>query len=224
MNKNILYIHGANMSPVSFAYIQKTIGKHKGVTPEYSIEKPIEKNIKRIARLARKAFGDEQFDIVSHSLGGIIAFMLLKTRLKIVRIVTLSTPLGGSKAAASLRFMYPNYQLYKDIAPDADTIKKVNNIKLKVPVLSIVTTGGKSKIPFMAEENDTVVTVSSQTNSDNPEYYFVDLNHFEVLMSEEVTKKIQSFLWEKRGKNWKNLMLANDAMKNLLLQVRSKSP
>ena len=221
MNKNILYIHGANMSPVSFAFIQKALGKHNALTPEYSIEKPIEKNIKKIARLTRKAFGDKQFDIISHSLGGIIAFMLLKTRLNIVKIVTLSTPLGGSEAAASLRFMYPNYQLYKDIAPNADTIKKVNNIKLKIPVLSIVTTGGKSKIPFMAEENDTVVTVSSQTTSDNPEYYFVDLNHFEVLMSEEVTKKIKSFLYEKSGRNWKNVTFANDAMKNLLLPMRS---
>ena len=137
------------------------------------------------------------------------------------KAVPATSPPGGSKAAASLRFMYPNYQLYKDIAPDGDTIQKVNNIKLKVPVLSIVTTGGKSKIPFMAEENDTVVTVSSQTTSDNPEYYFVDLNHFEVLMSEEVTKKIKSFLYEKRGRNWKIVSFANDAMKNLLLPVKS---
>ena len=86
MNKNILYIHGANMSAVSFAFIQKNIGKHKGVSPEYSIEKPVEKNIKRIARLARKAFGDEQFDIISHSLGGIIAFMLLKMRIIIIKM------------------------------------------------------------------------------------------------------------------------------------------
>ena len=127
MKKNILYIHGANMSPVSFTLIQTNMGTHNALSPEYSIEKPVDKNIKRIARLARKRFGNEPFDIVSHSLGGIIAILLLRTRLHIGKIVTISTPLGGSEAAASLRYMYPRYQLYKDIDPSSDIIKKANN-------------------------------------------------------------------------------------------------
>ena len=221
MKKNILYIHGANMSPVSFTLIQTTMGSHKAVTPQYSIEKPLEKNLKRIAQLARKEFKDRQFDIISHSLGGIIAILLLKTRLDIGKIVTISTPLGGSEAAASLRFMYPTYQLYKDIDPSSDIIKKANNMKLTVPVLSIVTTGGNSTIPFMSEENDTIVTVASQTASDNPEYYYADLNHFEVLMSKEVAYKIKLFLDGKSGRKWGNSSLSNDTMKDLLFRVRS---
>ncbi len=218
MKKNILYIHGANMSPVSFTFIQTAMGSHNAVAPEYSIEKPVEKNLKRIARLTRKEFGEEPFDIISHSLGGIIAILLLGTRLHIGRIVTLSTPLGGSEAAASLRYMYPRYQLYKDIEPRSDIIKKANNQKLKVPVLSVITTGGNSSIPFMKEDNDTVVTVASQTVSDNPEYYYVDLNHFEVLLSMEVADKIKLFLG---GESKRKYMLPNVAMKDLLSRVRS---
>ena len=218
MKKNILYIHGANMSPVSFTFIQTAMGSHNAVAPEYSVEKPVETNLKRIARLARKEFEDEPFDIISHSLGGIIAILLLRTRLHIGRIVTLSTPLGGSEAAASLRYMYPRYQLYKDIAPSSDIIKKANNQKLKVPVLSVITTGGNCSIPFMKEDNDSVVTVASQTVSDNPDFYYVDLNHFEVLLSEEVTDKIKSFL---DGESRRNFMLPNVAMKDLLSRVRS---
>jgi pimeloyl-ACP methyl ester carboxylesterase len=218
MKKNILYIHGANMSPVSFTLIQTTMGSHNAVAPEYSIENPVDKNVKRIARLARKEFKDEPFDIISHSLGGIIAILLLRTRLHIGRIVTISTPLGGSEAAASLRYMYPRYQLYKDIDPNSDIIKKANNQKLKVPVLSVITTGGNSSIPFMKEDNDTIVTVASQTASDNPEFYYVDLNHFEVLLSEEVAEKIKLFL---DGETKRNYMLPSLAMKDLLSRVRS---
>ena len=191
------------------------------MAPQYSVENPLEKNIKRITRLARKEFKDQQFDIVSHSLGGIIAIMLLKTKLNIAKIVTISTPLGGSEAAASLRFMYSTYQLYKDISPGSDIIKKAKNMKLKVPVLAIVTTGGNSCIPFMSEENDTIVTVASQAAADNPEYYYVDLNHFEVLMSGEVANKIKSFINGKSERKWENSVLSNDSMKNLILRVRS---
>ena len=218
MKKNILYIHGANMSPVSFTLIQTIIGSHNALAPVYSIDKPLDKNIRRIARLARKEFREEPFDIISHSLGGIIAILLLRTRLNIGRIVTLSTPLGGSEAAASLRYMYPRYQLYKDIDPSSDIIKKANNQKLKVPVLSVITTGGNSTTPFMKEDNDTVVTVSSQTASDNPEFYYIDLNHFEVLLSVEVADKIKSFL---DGECRRNYMFPTVAMKDLLSRVRS---
>ena len=218
MKKNILYIHGANMSPVSFTLIQTTVGTHNAVAPEYSIESPVEKNVKRITRLARKEFKNEPFDIISHSLGGIIAILLLKTRLRIGRIVTISTPLGGSEAAATLRYMYPGYQLYKDIDPSSDIIKKANNQKLKVPVLSVITTGGNCTIPFMKEDNDTIVTVASQTVSDNPEFYYVDLNHFEVLLSVEVADKIKLFL---DGESKRNFVLPNVAMKDLLSRVRS---
>ena len=216
MKKNILYIHGANMSPVSFTLIQSNMGSHKAVSPEYSIEKPVESNVKRIARLARKEFKDEPFDIVSHSLGGIISILLLRTRLNIEKVVTISTPLGGSEAAASLRYMYPKYQLYKDINPSSDIIKKANSIKLKVPVLSVITTGGNCTIPFMTEDNDTIVTVASQTVSDNPEYYYVDLNHFEVLLSVEVADKIKVFL---NGEDEQKRR--NGTMKELLTRVKA---
>ncbi len=218
MKKNILYIHGANMSPVSFTLIQTTLGSHNAVAPVYSIEKPLDKNIKRIARLARKEFKQEPFDIISHSLGGIIAILLLRTRLNIGRMVTISTPLGGSEAAASLRYMYPRYQLYKDIDPSSDIIKKANNQKLKVPVLSVITTGGNSTIPFMKEDNDTIVTVASQTVSENPEFFYSDLNHFEVLLSLEVADKIKIFL---DGECRRNYILPTVAMKDLLARVRS---
>jgi len=183
------------MSPVSFSVIKKTLGRHKALAPTYSVEAPLENNIKKIARLARKDFGDKEFDIISHSLGGIIALLLLKTKLNIRKVVTISTPFGGSEEASYLRYMYPAYQLFKDISPSSEMIRKANNIELTVPVLSIVSTGGKSKVPFLKEENDTIVTVSSQTASNHREYYYVDLNHFEVLMSGEVANKIKSFLF-----------------------------
>jgi pimeloyl-ACP methyl ester carboxylesterase len=185
------------MSPVSFSLVQKTMKRHKAVTPQYSVDVPLEKNVRKVARLARKEFGDKKFHIVSHSLGGIMALFLLKTKLNIGKIVTISTPFGGSEAASYLQYLYPQYQLYKDISPNSEVIKKLDNVKLRIPVLSIVTKGGDSKAPFTTEENDTIVTVSSQTASNNLEYYYIDLNHFEVLMSDEVAKKIKSFLFPK---------------------------
>jgi len=125
----------------------------------------------------------------------IIPILTENTVVKIGKIVTISTPFGGSEAATYLRYMYPTYQLYKEITPSSEMIREASNIELTVPVLSIVSTGGKSKVPFLNEENDTIVTVSSQTASNHLEYYYVDLNHFEVLISDEVAKKIKSFLF-----------------------------
>jgi len=73
----------------------------------------------------------------------------------------------------------------------------------------------------MKEENDTIVTVASQTVSDNPEYFYVDLNHFEVLISLEVADKIKLFLDGENGRKRRKYMLPNVAMKDLLSRVRS---
>jgi len=188
---NILYLHGANMSDVGFTYIKSVLGKHKYVSPEYSIHTPLKNNIEEISNIVHKKF-KKPVTIISHSLGGIIAVELYRAGLPIKKIVTLSTPFGGSTSADKLRWFYPAYQLFDDIRTNGGIIQRLKEFHVDIPMLSFITTAGHS--PVIDGDNDGVVTIESQNILAGPEYVEVTLNHFEILLSESVAKQIKSFI------------------------------
>ena len=188
---DILYLHGANMSDVGFTYIKSVLGKHKHISPEYSIHTPLKDNIKSFIEMAHETF-TKPVTIIGHSLGGIIAVELYRSGLPIKKIVTLSTPFGGSESADKLRWFYPSYQLFNDIRTNSGVIKGLQDFHVDVPMLSFVTTDGHS--PLIDGDNDGVVTVESQRILSGPDYQEVSLNHFEILLSEQVAKRIRAFV------------------------------
>ncbi len=187
----ILYLHGANMSDVGFTYIKSVIGRHKHVSPEYSIHTPLKDNIKTFIDVVHSKF-KKPVTIISHSLGGIIAVELYRAGLPIKKIVTLSTPFGGSEYADKLRWFYPSYQLFNDIRTSNSVIKGLQDFHVDIPMLSFVTTDGNT--PLIDGDNDGVVTVESQRILSGPTYKEIPLNHFEILLSDKVAKQIKTFV------------------------------
>lgn len=181
----IWYIHGANSTPLSFSYIAGQLPTHDARFVTYNHDVPLSHSIERITR--EIASSTDQFSIVSHSLGGIIAHYVAQ-EVTPNSIVTLSTPFGGSKSADMLRWMFPTNNLLNDIRPSASVIKNLRGITPSCPVHSVVTYGGR--MPMIPGENDGVVSVDSQMCLAHPLYYKFDLNHFEVLLSGDVVHLI----------------------------------
>lgn len=147
---------------------------------------------------------DEEFDIIAHSLGGILATNIVDCGLfNIDKVVTISSPFGGSDAAAYLKFLYPFTQLFKEISPQSAFLRNtralfenpgpMNSMADNGKFLPIVTRVGTGII--MHEENDNVVTTKSQQDLSRINFHVVNHNHFEVLMSPSVINKIEEFLW-----------------------------
>lgn len=159
---------------------------------DYQTEAGLSENIETIAELIFANYGDTPVDLVGHSLGGVKAIALHQAGVTTRRIVTLASPLGGSGAASMLTWVFPGSRLYKDVTPHSTVIKGLRAAPISVPVLSIVTTGGG--MPVFREPNDGVVTVKSQMALTGPTYVKVDLNHFEVMLSQSVRDMTEEFL------------------------------
>jgi pimeloyl-ACP methyl ester carboxylesterase len=188
----ILYIHGANSSPLAFRAIKHSLPPHREIDISYdhsrSVTKVVDSLIEQVGTLG------DNVNIVGHSLGGVVAVAVANKCENVKKIVTLSSPFGGSKMASLLRWLYPTH-LYDDIHPFSQLMTTVSrhDVPKHTKVLSIVTTGGRTSI--FPEENDGVVTVSSQTALKKPTYIRIPVNHFEVLLSPEVNDMIHGFLF-----------------------------
>ncbi len=190
--KNIVYIHGANSSPRSFKYIQHSLPEHNILNISYSVDIPLLDNTNQIKNVIYKEFSGENVNIVSHSLGGLIALKLHHYE-NINKIVTMSAPFGGSKFVEYLRWICPNYQMFADVKTSSPIVKEIKGTTYTKPIFSIVTTAGGN--PLMGEQNDGTVTVHSQISALGPIYEHYDLNHFEVLLSDKIAIRIKSFLF-----------------------------
>lgn len=134
----------------------------------------------------------QEVDIVGHSLGGILAVSLAQRSRLVRRAITLSSPFGGSSLAAIMRFFAPN-SIMNDVYPQSKLLVDARSKELTIPVLSVVTTGGRS--PMIPEPNDGVVSILSQKALYGPEYVERSVNHFEVLLDFDTAQLISDFLW-----------------------------
>lgn len=192
MTKPIVwYIHGANASPRSFAFIKRELPKHDFEDVSYDSACSA---LTLANTLATKAEQQRRpIYLVGHSLGGLIAIAAAQRSDRIVKTATISSPLGGVRIASLMRWIIP-HQVMDDICPSSRLIDQVNNVSLPTDLMCIVSTAGST--PLISEKNDGVVTIASQTNIAGPHYVHVPLNHFEVLLSTEVSDLINGFFFE----------------------------
>lgn len=188
----IFYIHGANSTPLAFRAIKNSLPFHRDIDIEYDHSRSVTNVVD--ALVAQINSLGQDVSLVGHSLGGVIALAVARDCKHVKRIVTMSSPFGGSKLASLLRWIYPTH-LYDDIHPFSTLMTSV--IRHDVPdhtkVLSIVTTGGQTNL--FSEDNDGVVTVASQTSLKKPTYIRLSVNHFEVLLASETSDMIHGFLF-----------------------------
>lgn len=186
----VWYVHGAHASPRSFAYLKTLLPAHESHSIAYSSDTPAMQTLAEMVDLAEAC--ERPIHVVGHSLGGVLALALSKRVPSVERVVTLSAPFGGSKVASTMRW-FIRHQLFDDIHPHSTLMQMVARGPIRAPVLSFVTHGGRSSL--MPEPNDGVVTVASQRAVEGPKYIDFDLNHFEVLLSEEIVEPLTSFLF-----------------------------
>lgn len=178
----LVYIHGASATAESFNFIRQNIDQ-KSIAIEYDSGHGFKENFEEMKEVIKK-YKDIIF--VAHSLGGIYSLHLadaMPDRIK--GAITMSTPYGGAEVADYAKYFLPFSRLLRDIGPNSWPMKHAREIKIKHPWTNIVTTAGRS--PWMTVPNDGVVTISSMKKlEDSMEIIEVDVNHYEVVVSNKV--------------------------------------
>ena len=181
----LVYIHGASATSESFNYIRSKLGK--GIDINYDSRNGFENNLEDMKQQLKDV---KDMAFVAHSLGGIYSLHIANAMPAQVKgAVTLSTPYGGAKVAEFAQFFLPFSRLMRDIGPSSWAFKQADQIKIQHPWTNIVTVKGQS--PFLLEHNDGVVTIASQKHHEDMELIEVDLNHYEVVLSDRVVELIK---------------------------------
>lgn len=192
MGKTIIYVHGASSTPESFNFISQNLPEHQRINFQYNCIEPIENIVREFVDTLPE---EGEYSVIAHSLGGVVSVAgsyLLKEPI-ISKMAILSSPFGGSKIASYLKWMYPKYGLFDNVSVTNPLILTIKERGAIVPTLNIITNGGE--LPLIREKNDGVVSVASQMALKNCEKKIFSLNHFEVLLSYDVTKAIKEYLW-----------------------------
>lgn len=187
----ILYIHGAGASSKSFNWLLEKLPKHDPIFFEYSTDVSVKTAVENFHRMMNSynlVCGYEPTIVIGHSLGGIIATACANNP-QITKLVTLCAPFGGIKHTELLS-MFSFEPLFHDLRNHGPLLTSIRNTPIQKPHLAIVGTKG---LPFMTEANDGAVTLASQM-AFNVDYKMIPVNHFEVLLSEEVAELITEFI------------------------------
>jgi len=183
----LVYIHGASATSESFNYIREHI-PGKNISVNYNSADGFEHNLKDM----QTALTDiEDIFFVAHSLGGIYALHLANYMPnQVIGAVTLSTPYGGAEHADYAKYFLPFSRLLRDIGPSSWPMRQANKIEIHHPWTNVVTVKGSA--PWIIGDNDGVVTVRSQKEHEHDmEIIEVNINHYEVVLSEQVVDIIK---------------------------------
>jgi pimeloyl-ACP methyl ester carboxylesterase len=182
----IVYIHGASATGESFTHIREHI-KSKDQVLEYSSSNGFKNNL---ATMAEKLESVDKLFFVAHSLGGIYALHLAdRFRNRVQGGITLSTPYGGCVQADFAQYFLPFSRLMRDIGTMSAPMSAVAKITAPNNWVNIVTTAGQS--PWINEPNDGVVTIESMRAKTDIELIELNLNHYEVVISNRVVDIIK---------------------------------
>jgi len=181
---NVIWLHGANQSSLSFKYLQTKTQFNKEIMINYSSMNKFYDNLDMITEQCQNR--GPHF-VVGHSMGGLYALHLTKY-LRIVGGVSISTPFRGSSTADWAKYVVPSYPLFKDIGRKSDPIKKANEISLDIPWTQIVST--KGSVPYHNGHNDGVVTLASMSHRTDMTHIELAHTHYETMVSDRVAEII----------------------------------
>jgi pimeloyl-ACP methyl ester carboxylesterase len=190
MTPSLHFIHGLNNSHVSFAYLAKELEGTAKIN--YNSHQPLALSLVQVAKQIPK---NEPVVLIGHSLGGVIAALLaLENKHQVQKLITISSPLGGSKAAHFARWVMPSLEVLRDLIPTAPHIQQLTGGEFKIPVLSLVSSAGHLPALMGGEPNDSVVTLSSQRAIKQAKKVDIKINHMEVLSHDKTVESIRKFL------------------------------
>ncbi|TFW09866.1 alpha/beta fold hydrolase [Oxalobacteraceae bacterium OM1] len=189
---HIVFIHGHRATARSFSFVASKLPEYRHIFLEYDSERGFFANHRRL--LAELEGVDDIF-FVAHSLGGLHALHLAQELGERVRgAVTISTPYGGSEAAALLSYMMPFNPVYQDIRPTGAPVMLSRQFDVPCAWTNIVSMKGHT--PLMAAANDGVVTIESMRSRNDIRLVEIDTNHFEVLLSDAAVDIIRAAIRE----------------------------
>lgn len=179
---NVIWLHGANQTSLSFRYLQSKTQFSKEIMVNYSSMDRFYDNLDMITEQCQNR--GPHF-VIGHSMGGLYALHLTKY-LRVVGGVSISTPFRGSSTADWAKYVVPSYPLFRDIGRKSDPIKKAHEIELNIPWTQIVSTTGS--VPYHNGPNDGVVTLASMTHREDMEHIEVAHTHYETMCSDQVAE------------------------------------
>jgi pimeloyl-ACP methyl ester carboxylesterase len=188
----IVYIHGLNSTHLSLTYISRSLPEHEQVFVNYKSQQPVNVSISQVL----DALPQEEFAVVGHSLGGVIATAIAKSLPSYVtHLIAISAPLGGSRVARLLKWVPGSFPMLSDITPESPIIRDIRQSRLELPTLSVISVGGH--LPVSLERNDGVVSVASQKALPFGDKVEIDTNHFEILQDDRTVNHIKNFIFTK---------------------------
>lgn len=192
MKPTIVYIHGLNSTARIFNHLHNRLPDHNAIFINYDSTQRVEKSYNFIVNNIPKS---TPIIIISHSLGGILGLLIANrdNNIHVDKLITMSAPFGGSSIAALLKWIYPHYDILKDIAPTSNIIREVNNSYASCKFLSLIT--NKNPTPYIHGPNDGVVTVKSQMACNPNNRILIDSNHFEIVQDDNAFNSIKNFIF-----------------------------
>lgn len=178
---NIVLIHGAHQSNVSFEYMRHALPGFKYINVEWHAESGFELNFEEM-KAALKSHTDPVY-IIGHSMGSIYAAHLSQ-HLNCIGGAAISAPWEGSKQADWVRYMMPSYPLYREVGTKSPIITKARTMTLPGRWTNYVSTEGN--VPGCGGPNDCVLTIESMTARKDMYTKYIKATHYEILMSTDL--------------------------------------
>ena len=183
---NVVWIHGANQTSLSFKYLQTITQFPNEILVNYSSMNRFDDNIEMIAEAVQ---GKGPHFVIGHSMGGLYALHLTRY-VRVVGGISISTPFRGSSTADWAKYIVPSYPLFRDIGRKSDPIKQANEIELDIPWTQIVSTTGS--VPYHNGPNDGVCTLASMQHRNDMKHIEVAHTHYETMCSDLVGNLIKN--------------------------------
>jgi len=179
---NVIWIHGANQTSLSFKYLQGKTQFSNEILPNYSSMNRFNENLEMIVDAVQ---GKGPHFVIGHSMGGLYALHLTQY-VRVVGGLSISTPFRGSSTADWAKYMVPSYPLFRDVGRKSLAVKQGHDIKLDIPWTQIVTTAGG--VPYHNGPNDGVCTVASMKHRSDMTHVDLHHTHYETMVSDRVAE------------------------------------
>lgn len=188
----LVVLHGLNSTCNSFNYILSEL-EHPSdriLKINYASHQSL---IKSVFAITAQLSYTEDIILIGHSLGGVLAMILAHAGShRVKKVITISSPLGGSKAAIFAQWIMKDVDVLRDITPYSPLIKLIEHTQAPCPVLSIISTSGG--LHGAKEPNDSIVTVASQKALLYAKHVQIEANHFEILLMNETVQAVRDFI------------------------------
>lgn len=190
MKPTLVFIHGAFSGPSAFHYFARSFADYQCVSFAYNWNTKPSLIGRELADFVTMTVRTPSVILLGHSLGGNVAIHSLASfdgsiPFIIKRVITYSSPIGGSAPARFLRLV-SKAQIFEHIHPSSWEVQTLQDIALQHHQYRSNITCFVSNRGPISRLSDGVITVASQTAIPGLHYIPVATNHINVLLSDSV--------------------------------------